>query len=38
MKAKTLDAGEITLVATKDVDGRAVQTEATAAYPETACR
>lgn len=38
VKGKTLDAGEITLVATKDVDGRAVQTETTAAYPETTCR
>ncbi|MCM3533803.1 hypothetical protein M3693_06140 [Cellulosimicrobium funkei] len=38
VKGKTLAAGEITLVATKDVDGRAVQTQTTAAYPETACR
>ncbi|SMF04719.1 L-asparaginase [Cellulosimicrobium cellulans J34] len=38
VKGKTLPAGEVALVATKDVDGRTVETEAAAAYPETACR
>ena len=37
VKGKTLSAGEVSLVAYKNVDGHAVQTKSTAPYPETTC-